>query len=360
MKFKVLHILGELKYSGAEVMLKGAHKKFEELKIETHILSTGKLVGEFDQELTNCNYIIEHIPFSKSIKFVQEVFKLIKKEKFDVIHIHTERFFFFYILIAKFAGSTKIIRTIHSTFIFKGWLRYRRRTMLKYGKFLGCKYVAISKNVQENELEQNNLSCILINNWIDTDYFKPNEIFQDYLFKSEILNLISVGSCTGVKQHFHIINIVSKLKYLSEKVFYTHIGSGDLENHEIKLSNDLNIDDSIVFLGNQSDVLPFLLKSEFFLMPSQYEGLGNSCLEAMSSGLIPIVNNVPGLKDLVLNDFDGLVVNFNDETNVAQKIIELSRNEKLKSKLKFNARQKILNNYSLSNINKLTDLYFLK
>ncbi|MBC7696709.1 MAG: glycosyltransferase [Burkholderiales bacterium] len=359
MNLKVVHIFNELKFSGAEIMVKAAKSKFEEHLIETTILSTGNILGDFSEELAKCSYTIKHIPFRKSLVFVISIYNFFLKNKFDVVHIHTERFFFFYIVIAKLAGVKKIIRTIHSTFVFNGWLARRRKKMLKLGSLLGCQYISISKNVFENELKLNNIQTILINNWIDTDHFKKSKKETDASSNTQ-LNFISVGTCSHLKRHFYILELVSSLKKLGCKVNYLHLGSGELEEDEKILAKHLNISDSVHFLGNQTKVLPYLQQSSFFLMPSEYEGLPISCLEAMATGTIPIVSDVPGLRDLVTNELNGLVVDFNNLEMVTKQIINLFTNNSKRIELSENARFKVIENYSLSNTDTLIKYYFIQ
>lgn len=355
---KVLHILNELKFSGAEIMLKAAKSKFKEHSIETTVLSTGSIIGEFSEELQKCEYTIKHIPFHKSFNFVFKVYTLLKNNSFDVVHIHSERFFFFYIIIAKLAGVNKIVRTIHSTFIFKGWLSFRRKMMLQLGSFLECTYISISKNVQENEYTLNHISSILINNWIDTNYFKPSISHHSQPLSATLqLNLISVGTCSHVKQHFYILELVSILKNRGYSVNYLHLGSGELEENEKVMAENLNINGIVHFLGNQTNVLQYLHQCDFFLMPSAYEGLGNSCVEAMATGIIPIVNDAPGLRDLVNHELNGLVVDFKNIESVATIIINLLHNENRKEFFRNNARQKVIELYSLANVEKQIDVY---
>jgi glycosyltransferase involved in cell wall biosynthesis len=341
-------------------MLKTANLKFNEKKINITVLSTGNIIGEFGDELIKNDYKIFHIPFRKDFVFVFQMYRFLKKCDFDVVHIHTERFFFFYILIAKFARVNKVVRTIHSTFEFKGWLSVRRKMMLKFGSFLGCTYISISKNVQDNEQNLNKISTKLINNWIDTDYFKFKDDYQEspHTFKKK-LNIISVGACSHVKQHFYIFELILNLKKKGWCVNYLHIGSGELEEKEKIIVSEMKISDSVKFLGLQNNIIKYLQKSDYFIMPSAYEGLGNACLEAMSSGVIPIVNDVPGLRDLVKNEISGLVVNFANIEQVSERLTDLHQDKDRLSILKMNARQDVVNLYSLSNIDKLINIYKL-
>ncbi|MNE38353.1 GDP-mannose-dependent alpha-(1-6)-phosphatidylinositol monomannoside mannosyltransferase [compost metagenome] len=227
--------------------------------------------------------------------------------------------------------------------------------MLHTGAKLGCKYLSISKGVQENELLLNNIDSVLINNWINTEHFKPANNTETIAKKT--LRLISVGTCSHVKQHCTILTLVALLKEKNYAVEYYHVGAGELEELEIKMAQELKIVANVQFVGNQRNVLPWLYKADFFLMPSLYEGLGNSCAEAMSVGLIPIVNDVPGLRDLVENDKHGLVVDFKNLAIIADKVIELSMNSEKMKVFSTNSREKINQNYSLLNVNKLIAEY---
>lgn len=53
----------------------------------------------------------------------------------------------------------------------------------------------------------------------------------------------------------------------------------------------------IHFWGTVDDVLPFLQMSDYYIMPSSAEGFGNATIEAMSSGLKPILSAVKALID---------------------------------------------------------------
>ena len=66
-KLRVLHILGELKPSGAECMLKVAAEEFSSLGIQNEILSTGiEQIGPYAPMMTGVGYEVHHIPFAKS------------------------------------------------------------------------------------------------------------------------------------------------------------------------------------------------------------------------------------------------------------------------------------------------------
>ena len=170
---RVLHVLNELKPSGAETMLRAAGKRWIEQGYCLHVLSMGLTVGPYAKELEQAGYIIHHIAFSKSPIFFLEFWSLLKSAVWDVIHLHTERANFYLGVLAYMAGNHRVIRTIHSSFEYTGLLRLRRGMQRRLLKRLGVRHVAISDGVSSIEKERFGLLCTTIPNWYDSEHFRP-------------------------------------------------------------------------------------------------------------------------------------------------------------------------------------------
>jgi len=80
-KMKVLHILNELKHSGAEVRLQLAYERFERSGIESHILSSGTQIGDYGAILLQSGYGVHHIPFRSNPGFLIDLRNLRKKRE---------------------------------------------------------------------------------------------------------------------------------------------------------------------------------------------------------------------------------------------------------------------------------------
>ena len=80
-------------------------------------------------------------------------------------------------------------------------------------------------------------------------------------------------------------------------------GTGQLLNELESYAEELNIRDSVDFLGFQSDVHDIMARSEMFILTSDYEGVSNSMLEALSMGM-PVVctDSSPGGAATYIND----------------------------------------------------------
>ncbi|MBW4026096.1 MAG: glycosyltransferase [Acidobacteria bacterium] len=299
---KILHILNELRPSGAEVMLMLSTAEWPKYGVTAEILSTGATPGEYAPTLQQAGWTVHHLPFRKSPAFFFELSRFLRREGYDAVHIHAERAFPYFALTAKVAGISCIVRTIHSAFTFSGSLRRRRALQRKLLARMGVVSTSVSKSVQQNEREHLSNETVQVPNWYNSTYFVPptelqrSEARQELgIVQSEFI-LISVSNCAPVKNHKGILEALTMLPS-TLKFRYFHIGHGLQETAEREFVNNNGLAEKVVFAGQQSDVRKYLWAADCFLMPSLYEGIGISAMEALSTGLPTILTDVIGLRD---------------------------------------------------------------
>jgi glycosyltransferase involved in cell wall biosynthesis len=81
-------------------------------------------------------------------------------------------------------------------------------------------------------------------------------------------------------------------------MLYLHVGKEEPERPELALTERLGLRDEVRFVGSQPDPRLFFWAADVFVMPSLYEGLGNSALEAIASGCPAVLAEVSGLKEI--------------------------------------------------------------
>lgn len=302
---KVLHILNELNPSGAETMLRSVAPVWQEQGITGHILSTGQAVGAYAASLRAVGYCIHHIPFTRSSPFFIAVARLLRAERYDVVHVHTEQAHLAYAATARLVGVPRIVRTIHSTFHFRGALRVRRLVERLLARAL-CRTIMVSISPSVTQVEQQCMSnpTVMIPNWYDSQRIRPPSA-QERLaarirfgFREDTFVVVSVGNCSAIKNHVAVLNSISELLRSNLKVSYLHIGREELEYPERRIATLLGVSDHVRFMGMTDDVLPALHAADAFVMPSLHEGFGVAAVEAMGAGLPVILNDSPGLRDL--------------------------------------------------------------
>lgn len=342
-KQKLLHILNEINFSGAEVMLNLAAPIFKEQGFEIHALSTGNNRGDYAEVLEKAGYKIHHMPFNKHPKYFWRLYKKLRKEKFDVVHIHPERAFVWNAIIAKIAGTKFVVRTVHSIFNFKGILRIRKYFVRWFTrKILKVKFQTISDSVQQVEKENFNNPTKKIYNWIDENKFYPISSLNEKIELRKRLGIgedkfvvISVGACSKVKRHFVIIEAVKKLLEIVPDIIYLHLGSGELLKEEMELSGKLDLFNNIIFAGQKENVRDYLAASDLFVMISEYEGLSIASLEALFCGLPLIVYDTYGLRDVIEDGYNGFKIK--ELLDLPAAIIKIYNSKELQQKISQNA-----------------------
>jgi len=202
-------------------------------------------------------------------------------------------------------------------------------------------YLIKKYKISENKIK-------IIANYIDTDIFKPlPEIskYQDHLvfvgrvgdLQKNILNLLEALSGTGLT-----LDII-----------------GSSKNNE-KIARKAEIENiSVNFLGNlpNEELSQVLNRYPIFILPSLYEGMPKSLLEAMACGLAVIATDVPGSREIVKPNQTGLLSDTSPES-LEKNISRLFTDKDLRIKLGQAARNFVIQNFSLSTeIQKEISLY---
>jgi len=127
----------------------------------------------------------------------------------------------------------------------------------------------------------------------------------------------------------------------------TIVGEGRDRNKLELLTKKLGLTNRVKFTGFIS-VDNYLLKNfGVFILVSEFEGLPYSLLEAMASGLIPVVSNVGGIRDVVIDGVNGLLLNKNSPEEVYDKIKYLLTHKDKAGEIKIHARETIINNFHI-------------
>jgi glycosyltransferase involved in cell wall biosynthesis len=363
---KVLHILNELKHSGAEVMLASAGEQFRKAGIELHVLSTGAERGAYATLLARHGYTVHWLPFRKHPSFLIKLSHLLRRENFDVMHIHTERAHLWYALVATAVGVGRVVRTYHNVRRYGPLVHCIQTVERAIGRVLcGVEGVAIGDTVYHEELTRFRNPSRLIHNWIGTEHFRPPtaeermDARMRFGFDAEHFVAVVVGSCTTQKRHVDAIGAVATANSApgEPKVTLLHVGGGPLEDLEGKCVAHYGMAGQVRFAGVLDDVRPALWAADVCVMTSTHEGLGMAALEAMSCGLPVVLYDVPGLRDLVREGQGGWLVE-PDAHALASALLKLRGERRLWTVKGMEGREVVLRDHAVAaSVEQLVALY---
>jgi len=173
---------------------------------------------------------------------------------------------------------------------------------------------------------------------------KKNLEQTNKLLKNKFPILITVSRYDKRKNHEKVFMAIKNLKALHPNIVYICIGYGDEKENLIKLSNELKINDNIIFLENLNSNFKNALvsKSNIFVMPSiihkrSVEGFGIAFIEAAQYGVPSLGGTDGGAADAIINNETGLLCDGNNLNEIYdciqsmlehKKYIELGKNAK--------------------------------
>ncbi len=341
---KIVQLISCFTPGGAEVFVKNLSielSKSEEVQVwalsKSNDLGFAKKMIE-ELQINNINTrILGKRPHKDRVKTILLLKSALRKYKPDVINSHLEHITFFASLSNMFSNRP-IIQTIHSTKISRPKMQ-----RLFLNKLLNC-FVAVSnktKTILINKvgIPQNKIEVIY--NGIDCLCF----LAQNRNTKKTSIKIIAIGRLHPAKNYEGLLKafklVLDKLREENPyRPILDIVGDGKPKNSLITLTDQLNLQDKVNFLGVRNDIPQLLADHDIYVMSSLWEGLSISLLEALASGIPIVATNVGSNDEIIDNGIDGLLAEPDNPEALAEKIIELIRNPDLRRRISMNAVQK--------------------
>lgn len=291
---RVLQIINKMGYGGIESFLMNMYRNVDKSTIQFDFACTSKEEGDYDNEikLLGGNFYYFEKRRKNPIKYYQEWNQFLKNnaKNYTAISLNCSSLTSILpIVLAKKYGIKNRIIHAHSTnqrgMIHKILYSINKKRVLKYAtKLLACsteagKFVFGKKSKFE-----------LFNNGINTDNFVYNEqirnkIREEMKISKDCVALIHVGRFVYAKNHTFLIDIFNEIHKKNKNYKLFLAGTGILENEIKRKVNNLKLNDYIYFLENRNDINELLQGMDYFIFPSNYEGLPVTLIEAQASGI---------------------------------------------------------------------------
>ncbi|MEW6101643.1 MAG: glycosyltransferase family 4 protein [Candidatus Omnitrophota bacterium] len=311
--------------------------------------SVGDLLGKFKE--ANIDFIPVPMKTKQELspKIILSALRLkgiIKKEGIEVVHSQSRTTAVLGALLWRITGIIHI-STCHGFF--------KRRLSRVIFPCWGRKVIAISEQVKghlEKDFGVAEEKICLINNGIDTDRFKNQDsgVKEEARKKLGLESALVVGivaRLSDVKGHIFLLTAMKEVLQSFPDTQLLIVGEGKMKERLLRLADDLGIRNHVVFLPRVDDAARILAAIDVFTMPSLEEGLGLALMEAMAQGLAVVGSSVGGIKTLIQDGYNGLLVKPKDARGLALKISQLLGDEAKRRYFGNNARNFILNNFSL-------------
>lgn len=296
---RVLQIVTYMGRGGLETMIMNYYRNIDRNKVQFDFLVHRQEEADYDKEIVALGGKIYHMPmlnpFSKSYFNALDLF--FKEHKYDIVHCHLDCMSAYPLKIAKKNGVRVRIAHSHNKSQDKN-LKYPIKL---YSKRLIPKYAThlLSCGKEAGDWMFNGKPYTILNNAIDAQSYRFDKQIREEMreqlgFNQEDFVIGHVGRFNPQKNHNFIIDVFNFVHKKNTAAKLVLVGTGDGQKAIKEKVESLALSDSVLFLGNRTDVNKILQAMDVFLFPSLYEGLPLSIIEAQAAGLPCVISdNVP-------------------------------------------------------------------
>ena len=286
----------------------------------------------------------------KGFNAVYQMYKLFKKEKFDLVQYSTPNAACYASIAARLA-KIKVRLYCQWGIAYVGFQGLKRQ-IFKFVEKMVCQNSTIIEpdsfgnlNFCHNEkLYTDRKSCVIWNgsaNGVNLDKFDItkkqvwlNEIRAKYCIPRDARVFIFIGRITRDKGINELFEASKKMLQKYDDTYLLLVGS--VEKKELidpQLYKWSQEDQRVIYVGFTNEVEKYIAASDVYVLPSYREGFGSSVIEAEAMGLPVIVTNIPGPTDAMKKNKTGLVVKKGDASELYDAMEKLYFSEELRSEM---------------------------
>lgn len=298
--FRILQVLTAMNRGGAETMVMNHYRALNRDKVQFDFLVHRIEKGDYDDEIEALGgrifraFPIRPWSYYKYFCWLDKFFKEHEGE-FLAVHGHIQENSGFALKYARKHGISNLVASSHIAELGLD-LKYPFR---KFGKIWTKKYATIrlACGTKAGEFLYENLNFKLFNNAIDANryrFFPATRKLMRKQFDIADDNFVigSVARFSPQKNHAFIIKCFVETLKLIPSARLMLVGTGVLMEDVKELTKRLEVFDKVIFTGLRADVPDLLQAFDVFLMPSVFEGLPVSVIEAQAAGLPCVLSDV--------------------------------------------------------------------
>jgi glycosyltransferase involved in cell wall biosynthesis len=353
---KVLYVITNGNLGGAQVHLKALIAGLP-LNIEANLVM-GERLWLWD-EMQNTGVRLFHLPTLirpispvADLKALFGLTKIIREVGPDLIHCHSSKASF----LARVAGKlcrVPVVFTVHGWSFTVGVSAGKRlfyRMLERLAARLTDKIICVSefdRLLATAAMPESASKLLTVYNGIG-DIDRP--VVGAGAERHGQLRLVMVARFSEPKDQPTLIKAAASLKKAAIPFLVTFVGEGPALPHNEQLATELQLADTVKFLGLRLDVENILAANDVFVLLSKWEGLPLSILEAMRQGLPVIASDVGGVKELVVEGETGFMIPAGDLDCLVRCIREINGDSALRERMGINARQRFEQMFTLQSM----------
>jgi glycosyltransferase involved in cell wall biosynthesis len=334
-KNKICHLVVADGISGAENHLLKLIPSLSSQKYEVHFVVMTPHYRIYEEFLKRCQKIkVVFIPLREKVNPINlfHLFRLFRKEQYDLLHTHNSRADVYGILAGKMAEIKVTMASIHGyqrydqinpLFKIRGWI---------LRNFSDCVITisdALKDLIAENEgIDRKRMVTV----YYGLEHLHSGEggltVRREFNLDPDTPLLVDVGRLIPVKSHDTLIRALTRIIPSFPNLRLFIIGEGILKEELKELVRTLGLEDHVIFTGYREDVSRFMKDADLFIFPTLGEGFGLVLLEAMVFKKPVVATRVMSIPEIVEDGRSGLLVPPRHPEELADAILQLLNDKK--------------------------------
>lgn len=345
-KLKLILLTSVLNRRGGERMILKLALGLDPLRYDVRVVCLRPQVpflGEFEKAGVRVTVLGMERYFQ--LRPLIELYRIFRRERPDLVHTHLYRDAVYGRPLARLAGVRGVVSTLQNSYV------WRSRAQLFLDRLTSScadRVTAVSDAVKRFAVEREHIPAsklVTIYNAIDHERFRvPPEVRERVrgelgLAQDEIA-VGSTGALTRQKGFNYLIEAAPLvLKSRPEARFFIG-GEGESEAELVRQRDAAGLGGRITFLGFRDDVPALLAAFDIFVLPSIFEGLPVSLVEAMAAGLPIVTTDVDGNCEAIGDGEAGIAVEPADPAALAGALLKLIKDPELRRKMGDRGRER--------------------
>jgi glycosyltransferase involved in cell wall biosynthesis len=308
-------------------------------------------------------------PFS-NLKSVWKLYRLMKENNYQVVHVHTPIAAVLGRIAARLAGVKNVVYTAHGFYFHEGMNKFEYKFWYTIERFFARWF---TDWIFLQSSEDFKLCVEKSFNSPDRLFHLGNGVDLQETFRSELVASESRKSLRmelGLDRNTIVISFIGRLvreKGITElieafRLLLEHCAEppvlliiGDLLPSDRESDADgwkkyLHQNERIKCLGRRDDIAALLAISNIFVLPSYREGLPRSIIEAMAMGLPIIATNIRGCREEVVHGENGFLVPVGNCQELFEGLLKLVKNSNLRKRFGVRSRELALAMFDEQNV----------
>jgi glycosyltransferase involved in cell wall biosynthesis len=324
-----------------------------------HVVIACKEDARIKGEATKAGLAVHTFPLRKpyDIGSIMSLTHFIRANKFDIVSTHSGVDSWIGGLASRLSGTPVLARTRHLNIPLK-------RSILNFIHYLPDVYITCGENMRDNLIGKCGFPAgkvVSIPTGIDPVFSNVNknrDARTKYGIDIDSPVITYVGILRSVKGHEVTFRAVKTVVESMPDAKFLIVGDGPREAALKDYVADLNVSDHVIFSGFVDDIAEIYSFTDVAVLSSWSEGLPQSLLQAMASGVPVVATRVGGVPEVVIHEKTGLLVEAGDHEALAKGVIRILNEHGFASQIAENAKELVQKDHSLDHmIDKIEDLY---